>query len=114
MRWNSSGECICGREVPHCQNIVDRCPIGIVDDGVPVIVPRLSRHRAAGNDPHGIDIDLAALLSRHGPHAADMFAICSKVMPSGIVEKSASQFRIAKAWPVADGPAFMIKGREPP
>jgi hypothetical protein len=35
-------------------------------------------------------------------------------MPRDIVEKSASQFRIAKAWPVGDAPAFMINGRVPP
>jgi hypothetical protein len=35
-------------------------------------------------------------------------------MPCEIVENSASQFRIAKAWPVADAPAFISSGRVPP
>ena len=41
-------------------------------------------------------------------------AVSSKEMPREIVENNASQFRIAKAWPVADAPAFMINGRVPP
>ena len=31
-----------------------------------------------------------------------------------VAVKKASQLRIAKAWPVADEPAFMISGRVPP
>jgi hypothetical protein len=34
MCWNSSGECILRRDVPHRQNVVDGRPIGIVDDGM--------------------------------------------------------------------------------
>jgi hypothetical protein len=39
---------------------------------------------------------------------------CRHKATRDIVEKSASQFRIAKAWPVDDAPAFIINGRVPP
>jgi hypothetical protein len=35
-------------------------------------------------------------------------------MPLDMFENSASQLRIANAWPVGDAPAFMISGRLPP
>ena len=47
-------------------------------------------------------------------HLATCCTVSNKEMPRETVENSASQLRIAKAWPVGDAPAFMISERVPP
>jgi hypothetical protein len=62
-----------------------------------------------GGIKHRIDIDLPACLLRQRPHAPDM--------ARRFLERHAARYRrkkrvavsqIAKAWPAADAPAFMI------
>ena len=94
MSWNSSGGVGLRCDVLHRQNIVDGCPIGIVDHGMPIIILRLPCRGPAGDDAHRIDIDIPARLLRQRLHAADV--------ARRFLERDAARYRRKKRVAISD------------
>ena len=97
--------------------LVDRAPVGVVDDGMVVIVLGLLLRRPADHLADRVDLDVAAealraaLLTLLAPSSRWPRCECRE---STVAVKNASQLRSAKAWPIGDGPAFMMIGRVSP
>jgi hypothetical protein len=94
------------RDVLHRQDVVDRRPVGVLDDAVAMIIRDLLRGGSPSHYPHSIDVDLAVALPRQRLTFATCCTVTSTEMPRETFENNASQLRFANS----TGRAFIVEG----
>src|SRR5262249_60088263 len=70
--WNLLRWPLLRGDVLERQNVVDRPPVGALDDGIMEVVLGLLLRRPASDDAHGIDAKFLALLLRLGFGGRDL------------------------------------------